>query len=1346
MTSIQQQVMGPAGAELLKHVGNIPKFTGANYSSWAFMVQSYLVLYDLWGLVVDDKDDPDYTILPVDSADRKYSEYRKRDQAARLLIINTVIEELRCYFRKPDARTARGAWASIKTVHQRTAATDAERLKLEFLQIQARADETLQTYLNKVQEASTQVLDAGGVITDSEEITVLLKGVPQEFRSYAAALEALNRKVPFTADEVRAALLQHESIQRLQDATNKSAAPSLDESTALTTNDNPSRLRKVTCYYCKKPGHVIKDCRKRLRKMQSQTQAHANVTRTQVALHVGSSKTKTNATQKLQLLMDSGASSHMVNKQEAFAELKMFDVPTTVSTAEDAGELKAMGIGTIHFQPDGLQAGLILQNVLWIPALRYNLLSLPCVDRAGCITQIRSGSCTLKHLKTAQTLAVGKLDRRTNMYVLTGTYDRQTSTANVANTNPAMRNAQLWHRRLGHPGETVIKTLAAADCITNVGDGSIQFCESCQYGKLHARSVPSHGIRAMSKLEIIHADVCGPITPPSVSGNKYFVTFTDDYSGFSYLYLIKSKDEVATTIKDFFALAENQTGLAVQKFRCDNGMEFTGAKVKRFLQQKGVVLQTSTPYTPAQNGVAERLNRTLMEKVRCMLAESGLPKRMWGEAVSTACYLKNLTTHRNGLTAFECFTGRRPTLSHLRPFGCVAYALVPPQQRTKLQPRAEQRVLVGYSLTSKAYRVLDVKTDKVYTRRDVTFNENQMYKDLISSAPPPATDPASQFQEPTNWEETPNTGSTFDTDTSSNVSDDTGIAGKPNENPDTNDSPETQPRTPETNTLRRSSRLAHPDYRLIDHGDMVSHGTTSSNSQYNALVCAEEPETAEQALRDRQWKAAMQKEYDALMRNQTWVLVECPTNKKPITSKWVFRQKTDGNGNITYKARLVARGFQQQAGVDYNDIFAPVIRTPTILVLLGYIANNGLYAVQMDVQTAFLHAELNEELYMEQPDGFAKPSNGSRLVCKLRKCLYGIRQAPRYWNKTIDTVLRQYGLQPSAADPCMYVRVREGSILILGIYVDDLLIAGSDQTEIVQLKASLSNTFNMQDLGDLHYLLGMHIVRKQMTTVVSQQLYVNKLIARYGMQDCNPISTPMEVKLQPCDKPAFADIRQLYRSLVGALMYLATHTRPDIAFAVNFLARFMDKCTESHWMAAKRILRYLKGTRSHGLCFDGTNALAPCGYVDADYGNDVSRRSTTGYVFTLCGTPVVWNSRLQPTVALSTCEAEYMALADAVKELLWLRQILSDLGIPTEGIPLHVDNRGAAQLAENEVINARTKHIDIRHHFLRQHVKIGTCRLVHIATADNPADLLTKALPTVTLLKFRHALAIKGEC
>jgi hypothetical protein len=505
-----------------------------------------------------------------------------------------------------------------------------------------------------------------------------------------------------------------------------------------------------------------------------------------------------------------------------------------------------------------------------------------------------------------------------------------------------------------------------------------------------------------------------------------------------------------------------------------------------------------------------------------------------------------------------------------------------------------------------------------------------------------------------------------------------------------------------------------------------------------------EPTSVNEALQDSRWINAMNSEYQALLKNKTWHLVPHPKGKNIIDCKWVYKIKRRADGTVDrYKARLVAKGFKQRYGIDYEDTFSPVVKAATIRLVLSIAVSRGWSLRQLDVQNAFLHGILEEEEYMRQPPGYidkAKPT----FVCKLDKALYGLKQAPRAWHSRLSGKLQALGFKPSRADTSLFYYNRGKHAMFVLVYVDDIIVASSSQEATNALLKDLEKDFALKDLGNLHYFLGIEVKRNSDGLVLSQEKYARDVIKRTNMGSCKSVNTPLPSveKISATEgDPLGPEDSTNYRSVVGALQYL-TLTRPDISFAVNRACQFLHQPTTTHWSLVKRILRYVQGTIKLGLGINKSKSMLVSAYSDADWAGSVDdRRSTGGFAVFLGDNLISWSARKQATVSRSSTEAEYKALADATAEMMWVQKLLTELKVQhPPAARLWCDNIGATYMTANPVFHARTKHIEIDFHFVRERVAQRLLEVRHVSTHDQLADGFTKSLSLSKLVDFRNNL------
>ena len=996
-------------------------------------------------------------------------------------------------------------------------------------------------------------------------------------------------------------------------------------------------------------------------------------------------------------------------------------------------------------------------NAYHVPGMRHGLLSTSSLCDIGLTTVFKKNECVIRDEETEDFTL--KPTKKGGLYILES--KDLIPTAYVAYGEAvAKASLDVWHQRLGHVSKTkilnVMDKMPGLELNTDIED--IKVCDGCQLGK-QTRDPFGKAIRKNNPLELIHSDLCGEFQDISLGGAKYFILFIDDCTRFTYVEFLKNKNSstICSAFKKFKAWAELKTGFKVKGLRTDGGSEYLG-ELRTFLEQEGIEHETTTRYSPQSNGMAERMNRTLLDMARPMIYGSNAPKSLWAEAVNTAVYLFNLLPNKNldFKTPSEKLLGETPDVSHLRMFGSIVYSKVPDEIRRKLDPKSIRGILIGYGATQSFYKIYEPQRRVVYMTRDVYIPEvfdaelakgmwrsyepgepyhyidpnqvEEMAEVVIQTPiqipipPPPIIEELPIIDEPLIIEQ-PIIEPVVE-QVAEEVIQPEVIAIPPRTEP----IPQVQ-QVVEPEPLRRSSRNVKPPDRY----------------EGNKAEIVLEPQSYTDAISGEdsvKWRAAMEEEMNAMHTNNVWTLVQPPSNSPNVVStKWVFKIKE----NDTYKARFIARGFSQAYGQDYDETFAPVAKYSTIRALLSYAAGNKLKIHQMDVTTAFLNGVLNELVYISQPEGFEKKGK-ENWICCLNKALYGLKQSPRAWYENIKPKLKQMGFEECGTDNSIFVSKGFGETPVhIILYVDDLLIIAKGDEEISEIKERLKQSYKMKDLGVARKFLGFYIEYHVDGIFIHQEEYIKSLLAKHGMENAHSVTTPLDsnVKLILDNGEETVDQKQ-YQSIVGGLMYAACVTRIDIAYAVGLLSRFSSKPTVSHLAAAKRVLRYLNGTVKAGIKYSKEKDLEL--YSDADFAGDLTtRKSTTGYVAIMNSGAIVWRSCLQSTVSTSTTESEYMALSDAVKELKYLSQFIQEAYLmenqSLEPIFVGTDNQGALSLGKNPIHHQRTKHIDIRYHTLRNAVSEGLIDLNYVNTDDMPADFLTKALPKE---KHRRCMDLTG--
>lgn len=921
----------------------------------------------------------------------------------------------------------------------------------------------------------------------------------------------------------------------------------------------------------------------------------------------------------------------------------------------------------------------------------------------------------------------------------------------------------------------------------------------CELAKHKRVSFPVSNKRSSIPFYLIHSDIWGPSPIPNITGAKWFVSFIDDCTRVTWIFLLKHKFDVSTVLPNFCSMIKTQFGVNIKRFRSDNAKDYFNQVLTPYFQREGIIHESSCVNTPQQNGVAERKNGHLLDSTRSFMFQKNVPKSFWGEAVLTAAHLINRLPSRilgfkSPMDILSTFYPNLHTTNNLVPriFGCVAFVHVHNQNRGKLDPRALKCVFLGYSSTQKGYKCYHPPSKRFYVSVDVTFHEQESYftipylqgensvmedKDrgdfLFLDLP---SLPLSKQSRPTNplietlpkLPDQPEPVPENPKSAPENVRFDKVFSRKkavvpesvqvqdfnPNsENEVTISNPSLQSEFHVNNddqdlpiAVRKGIRECtnRPLYPLT-HFLSFKKFSPAHRAFLVSLNTISIPTTVSEALTDEKWKQAMNVEMEALEKNKTWELVKLPTGKKPVGCKWVYTVKYRADGSIErYKARLVAKGYTQTYGIDYQETFAPVAKMNTVRVLLSLAANYNWDLQQFDVKNAFLHGELEEEIYMDVPPGYDN-NLAAQTVCKLKKALYGLKQSPRAWFGRFAKVMITMGYRQSQGDHTLFIKhSSSGRLTALLVYVDDIIVTGNDDKERQVLNQCLAEEFEIKALGRLKYFLGIEVAHSKQGIFISQQKYVTDLLKETGKTACKPASTPIDpnLRLGEAENDATVD-KEMYQRLVGRLIYLS-HTRPDIAYAVSVISQFMHSPKEAHLQVAYRVLQYLKGTPGKGILFKRNGGLVLEAYTDADYaGSIIDRRSTSGYCTFLGGNLVTWRSKKQNVVARSSAEAEFRAMAQGVCELLWLKIVLEDLKIKWDGpMRLYCDNKSAISIAHNPVQHDRTKHIEIDRHFIKEKLDSGLICTPYVSTHGQLADILTKGLSSSVFQSFVSKLGM----
>lgn len=1304
---------------------------------WKFQITIIFKANDLFSIVEGSE--------KCDISDsKKKADWEKRDAKAQKLIISSLGKGSMLHI--INCKTSEEMFKKLSSIYERDSDQQKYTLLQDFFNIRYETNHDITTHISKIENLAHRLNMLDEKVDEKMIMSKILVTLPERFKYFVSAWESVpsNEK---SLTNLTARLIAEEARNEFQDI-------GLNKNVAFQTNcficKNPGHIARFCksknvsknsenhdynpkrCFKCNKKGHFANSCKKVevMRGTNNMSQFCTICKKTNHSdkdcyfrkSNLGSKDTNKSFISFLSVdqtnynrskdfsewVIDSGSSAHMVNNDLLLDNTK--DMVSEISVAKKCESMNAFKVGVVKSEQCELT------NVLYVPDLSKNLMSVAAITEKGGEVIFSKNKVIVS--KDGHTVFEG-CKNENRLYTVKLIDVRNQQKAHVAekySTNTNMENNELWHRRLGHLSYGYMKKLIPISEGLTLNSSKFEMsdgiCDICIKSKQTRLPFNSERTRANRPLEIIHTDVCGPFEQSTWDGNKYFVSLIDDFTNFVMVYPIKGKFEVPSIIKEYIAEVEGKWNLKIHKLRCDNGGEYVSAIFKNWCKAKGIILDYSVPYSPQLNGKAERLNRTILEKTRALLFDSKLKSEMWGEAVRTSAYLLNRSpSDAIDTTAFEKWMGKKPNLSRLQVFGSKVFVRVTKPLK-KLESRSEEYVFVGYAMN--AYRLWDETKRKIKISRDVKFVD-ELKSGVDKNCDKLRNKIVADECVDIDWEET--LEESFEEP--SNGENEINIQGS------------------DTSCEENEVNIEQTIDQVVENQNKRSRKMPEKFKDY-VLLTYQEAITGDE--KDK-WIEAIKQEKQSLIENKTWIPVdESETNGKTILSnKWIFTVKEDGR----YKARLVVKGFQQKEGIDYEETFSPVVSNAALRLIFAIASKNDFEIMKFDIKTAFLYGDLKEDIFMSVPDGF---EYGNKVL-KLQKTLYGLKQAPFKWNELFTKCLEQYGLTQTKSDRCIFSNGK----MHLAIFVDDGILVGNNKNEMKQLLQNLSKDFKVKISENPTSFLGMEIQRNENGLKLKQEKYTYEILEKYGMLESKSVDTPIvctattEAQAPSKNKGEFP-----YREAIGNLLYLSNKTRPDITLAVGIESRSVEKPNCQDIINVKRTLRYLKGTPDVGIQmysskFSEEEEILNA-HCDSDYANcNETRRSTTGYIIMYGRSPVSWCTRRQPIVALSSTEAEYIAGADCIKELLYLKTLVQELTKKHVDVKLNMDNQSAIKLSKNGVFNKRSKHIDVRYHFMTENVRERKVTISYVPTSENLADIFTKPLSSVKYQKIKKSSQFKKK-
>ena len=1285
--------------------------------------------------------------------DRRIYEKWDRSNRLSLMIIKRGIPEAFRGAVSEEITDAKDFLAEIEKRFAKSDKAETSTLLKRLISMKFKGKENIREYIMEMSHVASKLKALGLELSEDLLVHLVLISLPLQFSQFQVSYNcqkekwSLNELISFCVQEeerlkqnkTESAHLASTSKERGNKRKNEAAKDAKDKGPLQKkqNQEKPQNVQNEGCFFCKKEGHEKKECPK-YRKWRAKKGTFLSLVCSEVNLA---------SVPRNIWWLDSGATTNIsVSMQGCLSYRKPNDAERRIYVGDGKSvEVEAIG----HFRlllSTGYYLDLI--DTFVVPSFRRNLVSVSCLDKLGYCCSFQNSCFSLSI--NSKVVGTGSLMVYDNLYLLE-TIASYNETLNVESHGTKRKfnnenSSSLWHKRLGHISRNRVERLVSEGILDQIDFSDFDVCVECIKGK-QTKMKKLGAIRATELLELIHTDVCGPFPTPSWNGQQYFVSFIDDHSRYAYLFLIHEKSQVLDVFKSFKAEVENQLNKRIKKVKSDRGGEYYGrydgsgeqrpGPFARYLEECGIVPQYTMPGSPSMNGVAERRNRTHKDMVSSMICHSTLPESLWGEALKTAAYILNrVPTKATAKTPYELWTGRKPSLKHLHVWGCPAEARPYRPNERKLDPKTVSSYFIGYSERSRGYKFYDPKLKTIFETgtatffEDIEFGGRNKIRDFVFQEDLDSTISVGE-------ELTPIPVVAFDNDQDFTPAID---QVQNQEQQDIVDQThEVQTQQPQNEVpLRRSTRerknAISNDYIVFLQENEDSGG-----------IMEDDPVNFQQAMKDtnsEKWIEAMNEEYKSMQDNKVWELVPLPEGKKPIGCKWIFKTKRDSKGNVDrYKARLVAKGYTQKEGVDFKETFSPVSSKDSFRTIMAFVAQFDLELHQMDVKTAFLNGDIKETIYMVQPENFVS-GDPKNMVCKLTKSIYGLKQASRQWYHKFHQVILSFGFETNAVDECVYHKFVGSKHIFLVLYVDDILLATNDIGILHETKRFLSRNFEMKDLGEASFVLGIQIHRDRSRGILglSQKNYIETVLKRYGMLDSKPGDTPVakgdKFSLNQCPKGKLEtqEMKTIpYASAIGSLMYAQVCTRPDIAYIVGVLGRYLSNAGMDHWKAAKRVMRYLKRTKDHMLTYRKSDLFEIIGYSDSDFaGCQDSRRSTSGYVYLLGGGAISWKSVKQTLVASSTMAAEFIACYEASNHGLWLRNFVTGLRI-MEGVErplkLYCDNKSAVMYSNNNRSSTKSKFIDIKFLVVKERVQNGQISIEHLGTNSMVADPLTKGLP-----------------
>ena len=1369
------QVMGPAG----QSSSGLKKFSGEQKDFRPFKTD-----FEALCAAKDLEEVLDNPLTNAASTDLK----KKYKKVYGLLIL--ALDKENKSLCQNDTMDGNIAWKRLKEKYGGKGAAAIIDLETRLSNERMRKSEDFTFYATRMRTIFNEFRDLGRAKSEFDQVTQLIRGLRNEYNSVAAGLiKDLDSKDDIVSKAVTFqfcvdSISNFENIRlkgsndRKENPHPQAALRTGDESNTrnrrcrncdstehwTTECEKPPKDGMIVCHKCGLYGHKMRTCRTPVHKYRK-TNANGAGNKNGVTLMTKNRSNKIEDAKPTHLfVLDSGSDEHITpllniaNNVRPYSGNGITDASGNIMNVVGVGDLPIFILDAATRQHDGSPwlRFAVVKNVLLVPECPESLLSVGKLINSGWEIGPNLESLSYNYRKTVQqmkadpsfiSLLVKTIGIGHKRYLpLYNKLERKPKTIQLTSASK-----DIWHKRLAHKG----KVEDIDKHVTGIQEVRVNENDCCADSKV--RKLPTtrrSSSMAENPFDLVHGDTWGPTQTKSLRENKFLIGIVDDKTRLAFVKPSKSKSGAANVDAYQSYLRSVVAPNKIGTIRTDSAQEYIAGDFENFCRTEQCKREYAVPYQHNQNGRVERFWATLIQSTRAALQSARLPKLFWDYMAEIACHVYNRTPHSalDGMTPYEALYHRKPDVSHLRVPGCkVVVKLTESEVSEKLDANGKVGIFVGYPLGTKGYLIYFPQNNKVQVRYNVIFFENipggevlrrfALFRDRFEEIDEDILESDDEMEvSPPQQQLPPQQRVRFDENVQENNDNnhEEALHGIRQDNNDRDNEP----------ILRRSSRQRQEPRQFWK----ASAYTTKASQIYV-------PETYYEAMncQDRDlWKEAIDKEIESLAANRTWEVVEKPKDQNICGNKWVFKVKSKSDGSIDrYKARLCAQGFTQKYGADYDETYSPVASRIGLFVFLKFVVCSGFTITQIDVKNAYLYGVLEHEIFMRLPQGIdtaeeEKKYNKDRkkLCLKLRKALYGLKQSGFLWNKKIHGDLTEFGFVRTIHDRGFYIlKMNDKIVALLLLWVDDGFFATND----FSIRDKFLNFLEMKYVITITYpptqLLGIAVNVTDASISLSQSKHILELLDKFGLQEANTVTTPAVKKTNESTTNTEEVVddnekNSYFRSIVQSLAYVNTWTRPEISYAVNMVSRKCNEPIPQDYTAAKRILRFLKNDVDKPLFVmkESLEEMDLTAYADASWADEDKHRSTLGYIFFLGSTPVSWKTLVQKNVALSTTEAEYGAVYEAVKELCLIKKLLKEVGITPKRCLLYCDNQACIKLVKGAQLNGRTKHIKTHYHFVREIHDEEGFEIMDCSTDCMLADIMTKPLPNAPFHSFCQSI------